>query len=228
MRALAIDQGTSATKAIVLVDGEVGGRAEVPCAPTAGADGAVEVDPNLLWSSVVTAAREAIVRAGGAIPDAVGLANQGETIVAWDRASGEPCSAGVTWQDRRSADICARLRRDGWGHRLTELTGLELDPYFVAPKVAWLRERVGDEPVITTSDVWLLHRMSGAFVTDASTASRTLLLDLDRVEWSAEASAAFDIDATALPTIVDNAGAVGETAAFTTTPIPVTGLCVDQ
>jgi glycerol kinase len=132
------------------------------------------------------------------------------------------------WQDRRSADLCDELRDAGWDSRLTAITGLELDPYFVAPKVRWLRDRVGHEPVITTSDVWLLNRMCGAFVTDAATASRTLLLDLDSVSWSSEACSAFGIDVDDLPAIVDNAGPVGETSAFSDKPVPVTGVCVDQ
>lgn len=228
MRILAIDQGTSATKAIVVLEGVVVGEAEVACAPTALPDGGVEVDPEVLWRSVVTAGRLAIDRAGGTRPDAVGLANQGETIVAWDRHTGQAHGAAIVWQDRRSAVICDSVREAGFAPRLADITGLELDPYFVAPKLAWLRAAVGSGPAITTSDVWLVHRLCGAFITDAATASRTLLMDLDAVAWSEEACTIFGVDPAGLPTIVDTAGSFGETAAFSERPIPVTGLCVDQ
>ncbi len=228
MRILAIDQGTSATKAVVVVDGVVAAEAECACAPTATPDGGVEVDPELLWQSVLSAGRDAIARAGGKTPDAIGLANQGETIVAWDRVTGRPLSMGIVWQDRRSAALCDALRSAGWADRLATITGLELDPYFVAPKIAWLRSRVDPSAVITTSDVWLLHRLCGSFVTDAATASRTLLVDLDSVAYSATACEAFEIDIDSLPIIVGNAGAIGTTTAFSNTPVPITGLCVDQ
>ncbi len=228
MRVLAIDQGTSATKAVVVADGHVVGEAESTCEPTATTNGGVQVDPELLWRSVVDAATRAIELAGGELPDAIGLANQGETIVAWDRATGRPIGDAIVWQDRRSASLCERLRSDGWAPRLAQITGLELDPYFVAPKVAWLRDQVGDGPAITTSDVWLLNRMCATFVTDVSTAGRTLLLDLDSATWSDEACAAFGIDPADLPTVVGNAQPVGETTMFADRPIPVTGLCVDQ
>ena len=228
MRALAIDQGTSATKAVVVVDGVVAGEAESPCSPTATVDGGVEVDPELLWRSVVTAGRDALAAAGGEPPDCVGLGNQGETIVAWDRATGAPIGNAIVWQDRRSESVCVELRRAGHAERLAYITGLELDPYFVAPKIAWLLRRVGGDCAITTSDVWLGHRLCGSFVTDAATASRTLLLDLDTAAWSDEACALFGIDPATLAEVVDNAGVFGETTAFSDRPVPVTGLCVDQ
>ncbi|HZY06740.1 MAG TPA: FGGY family carbohydrate kinase, partial [Ilumatobacteraceae bacterium] len=155
MTVLAIDQGTSATKALVVADdGEVLSLAEAPITVVAAGDGAVEVDPEDLWSSVVTSATEALAAAGNPRLQAIGLANQGETVLAWDRATGAPAGRAIVWQDRRSESICERLREHG--PFLAEHTGLELDPYFVAPKVAWLRERVGDELTITTTDTWML------------------------------------------------------------------------
>ena len=158
----------------------------------------------------------------------MGLANQGETILAWDRVTGAPRTRAIVWQDGRSAPVCDALRPHA--ARLAELTGLQLDPYFVAPKIAWLRPTVGDGPVITTTDTWLLHRLCGAFVTDAATASRSLLLDLDAVGWSDEAAALFGIDVGALPAIVDNAGELGQTRLFggRGRAVPVAGVCVDQ
>ena len=225
MNVLAIDQGTSATKALVIADDHrVLGEATVPVQPTTPSPGAVEQDPEELWRSVVDAGRAAVALARTTV-DAVALANQGETVLAWDRRTGSPLSVALSWQDRRAADVCERLR--GRAARLTELTGLPLDPYFAAPKLAWLRERITRAGVATTSDAWLLHRLTGAFVTDASTASRTLLLDLDRVAWAPEACELFGIDPDALPAIVDCDAVAGETAVFGA-PLPVVGTAVDQ
>ncbi len=181
---LAIDQGTSGTKAIV-VDGSgaVLSLAEVPVRPEYLAHGGVEQDPAALLESVLSAGRAAVDAAAAPI-DAVALANQGETVLAWDPASGEPLSAAIVWQDRRAESVCAELA-DGAG-RIAERTGLVLDPYFSAPKMAWLRRNVTTEGVVTTSDAWLIHRLTGAFVTDVTTASRSLVLDLDAVAWDGE------------------------------------------
>jgi glycerol kinase len=222
---LAVDQGTSATKALVVgPGGEVLGEAEVAVHPRALDGGGVEQDPEGLWRSVVDAGTAA-VRAAACPIDAVALSNQGETVLAWDRATGSPIAPALVWQDRRAATVCERLRDHA--PRLAALTGLELDPYFVAPKIAWLREHVTREGVATTTDTWLLHRLCGAFVTDAATASRSLLLDLDRVSWADEATQLFGIDADELPEIVTCAESVGTSAVFGT-EVPVVGLAVDQ
>jgi glycerol kinase len=131
----------------------------------------------------------------------------------------------IVWQDRRSESICERLREHA--PFLAEHTGLELDPYFVAPKVVWLRERVGDELTITTTDTWMLHRLCGAFTTDVATAGRSLLLDLDTGSWSDRACEIFGIDPAGLPNVVGNAEPLGETSLFGGS-VPVTGTCVDQ
>jgi glycerol kinase len=222
---LAIDQGTSSTKALVVSpDGRVVAEAESPVHPRATGDGGVEQDPEELWRSVLEAGQRACSEAGVPI-GALGLANQGETVLAWERASGQPLSAAISWQDRRALAICDAMEgHAGW---LREHTGLPLDPYFAAPKMRWLREHVTRAGVCTTTDTWLVHRMCGAFVSDAATASRTLLLDLDAGAWSAEAAACFAIDPDTLPAIVPCAGAVGDTTAFGA-PLPVTGLAVDQ
>jgi glycerol kinase len=221
---LAIDQGTSATKAVLIGPGhDVLGSAEVPVAVRA-ADDCVETDPDELYQSVLTAGRAAL-RSAGARADAVGLANQGETVLAWDRRAGEPLTRAIVWQHRRSAGICDRLMPAAqW---LAEVTGLRLDPYFAAPKMTWLRENLTTDGVVTTSDTWLLAMLGADYVTDAATASRTMLLDLDAADWSARACEAFGIDPCALPPVADCAGPVGETSAFGP-PIPVAGLAVDQ
>lgn len=223
---LAIDQGTSATKAVVVLgDGTVAGLAEVPVEVHASPDGAVELDPEQLWRSVVEAGALAMAEARHPSLTAVGLANQGETVLAWDPATGVPHGAAIVWQDRRSQEVCERLSQHG--QRLAAITGLELDPYFVAPKSVWLRERVPAGLSITTTDTWLLHRLCGAFVTDVATAGRTLLLDLDRGEWSADACGVFGIDPDSLPRVVGNAEPLGSTSVFGG-DVPVTGACVDQ
>ncbi len=224
MIVLALDQGTSATKALVVssVQGVLA-EAEVPVHPRALGEDAIEQDAEELWSSLLAAGRTALDRAGVGI-DAVALANQGETVLAWDRATGRPLAPALSWQDRRAAVCCGRIVDPS---RLTAITGLPVDPYFAAPKMMWLREHVTRDGVVTTTDAWLLHRLTGAYVTDAATASRTLLLDLEQGGWSAEACAAFEIDAARLPRIVGCAEQIGTTSAFGE-PVPVAGLAVDQ
>ncbi|MCU1427748.1 MAG: glycerol kinase [Actinomycetia bacterium] len=227
MNVLAIDQGTSATKALVVTsDGTVLGEAEVPVPVIAGEDGSVEIDPEVLWRSVVDAGTEAIARAGVTV-EAVGLANQGETVLAWDAATTKPLTPAIVWQDRRAASVCERVAADGHADWLAQVTGLVLDPYFVAPKLTWLRENMTRAGTAGTTDAWMLQRLTGAFVTDAATASRSLLLDLDKCQWSPDACAIFDLDPASMPEIVDCAAVIGETSAFGAS-VPVAGLAVDQ
>jgi glycerol kinase len=222
---LAIDQGTSSTKALVVAEeGEVLGEGSASVNPEAKSGGAVEQDPQELLESIVLAGRAALAAAGVAV-EAVGIANQGETVLRWDRESGKPFGPALSWQDRRAAPIAREL--ESHADRLTEITGLPLDPYFAAPKMTWLRRETGDEGVITMIDAWLNQQLAGAFVTDAATASRTLLLDLESTTWSDEACALFEIDPATQPEIVDCAASVGETTVFGD-PLPVTGLVVDQ
>ena len=222
---LAIDQGTSGTKAIV-VDDERGvlSSVELPVRPKYGDNSSVEQDPHELLDSVVESGKQAIAQAGVPIA-AIGLANQGETVLAWDRNTGEPLSQMVVWQDGRSIDVCNA--RKNFDEAISKSSGLYLDPYFAAPKMTWLRENVTRSGVVTTSDTWLLHKLTGEFVTDASTASRTLLLDLKTGDWSSAALHAFDMQDEELPTIVPSAGLIGATAIFGG-EIPVTGAVVDQ
>ena len=181
---LTIDQGTSGTKALVVDgDGNLLGLSEHPVRPHYLPGGGVEQDPHELLASVVGAGRAAVSKAGVPI-DVVTIANQGETVLAWDPDTGRPLSNMIVWQDRRAESICAELAK----HKdtFTQRTGLVLDPYFSAPKLAWLRRNVTRDGVVTTSDSWLIHQLTGAFVTDASTASRSLATDLDTVAWDNE------------------------------------------
>jgi glycerol kinase len=180
MNVLAIDQGTSATKALVVsADGAILGEATAPVAPRASPGGAVEQDPQELLDSIAAAGRDALAAARAPV-GAIGLGNQGETVLHWDPASGRALSQAISWQDRRAVEVTRELA--GVADRLLELTGLPLDPYFAAPKMTWLRRRVGDGGVVTTVDAWLNRQLTGSAVTDAATASRTMLLDLERTE----------------------------------------------
>ncbi len=221
---LAIDQGTSATKAVLVGPRQqVLGTGEAPVATRASGD-AVEADPAELLESVLAAGRQALA-AARAPAGAVALANQGETVLAWDRRTGRPLTPAIVWQDRRSAGVCARLADQA--EELAQISGLPLDPYFAAPKMTWLRENLTADGVVTTTDTWLLDRLGAGFVTDAATASRTMLLDLDSADWSERACEVFGLSAAALPAVTDCAAVVGETSAFGP-PVPVAGLAVDQ
>jgi glycerol kinase len=222
---LAIDQGTSGTKAIV-VDPEDGviSLAEVGVHPRYAEGGGVEVDPGELLRSVLDAGNAAAAQAARPI-DAVALANQGETVLAWDQATGRPLTTAIVWQDRRSEGICEELRSHAGD--LMQRTGLILDPYFSAPKMTWLRRNLETGGVVTTSDTWLLHQLCGAFVTDATTASRSLLVELGTTGWSDELLSIFGLDGETMPRIAGNDEIVGSTAAFGG-DVPVGGIVVDQ
>ncbi len=222
---LTIDQGTSGTKALVVDgDGNLLGLSEHPVRPHYMPGGGVEQDPHELLASVVGAGRAAVSKAGVPI-DVVTIANQGETVLAWDPDTGKPLSKMIVWQDRRAESICAELaaHKDTFAQR----TGLVLDPYFSAPKLAWLRRNVTRAGVVTTSDSWLIHQLTGEFVTDASTASRSLLTDLDTATWDNELLGLFGLADEHLPTITPCDAVIGTTAAFGGTAA-VGGLVVDQ
>lgn len=226
-RVLAIDQGTSATKAVIadsrgpLVD------IDVPVTGTTYDDPRVEQDPRALLESIITAGRRAMRESE--VIAAVGLGNQGETVLAWDTRTGEPLGPALSWQDRRSSAITESMDPAA-SSVLLELTGLPLDPYFAAPKMAWLRREIGDvgpHVAITTIDAWTTYQLTGAFVTDAATASRTMLMDPRSLEWSPEAIAAFGLDGLPQPEIVACDTRLGDTDAFGPT-LPVVGAIVDQ
>ena len=222
---LAIDQGTSGTKAIVVDEaGTVLALAEEPVRPQYLADGAVEQSPIELLESVLTAGRRAIDEAGVPI-EVISLANQGETVLAWDPATGEPLTTALVWQDSRAQSVCDRLR--GHSDVVAARSGLVLDPYFSAPKMAWIRENLTREGVVTTSDTWLLHRLTGEFVTDVSTASRSLIMNLDARAWDDELLGYFGLEGEALPRIAACDEVIGQTNAFGGS-IPVGGVIVDQ
>ena len=222
---LAVDQGTSGTKALVVCPerGVIGtGFAEVHPRHLPG--GLVEVDPEELYRSVRDAGSRALAEAREPVI-ALGLANQGETVLAWDPDTGRPLTDALVWQDRRAESICTELAPHA--EELQTLTGLPLDPYFAAPKMAWIRRHLTREGLVTTSDAWLIHRLTGAYATDAATAGRTQLLDLDGAQWSPRALALYGLSDEQLPEVVDNAQPVAMTREFGP-EIPLTGLAVDQ
>ncbi len=222
---LAIDQGTSGTKAVVVnADDEIIGIAECPVTPRYDAGGVVEQSPWQMLNSVLDAARQAIDQAGVPI-EVLTLANQGETVLAWDPDTGEPLTEMVVWQDRRAESVCTRL--NAAKERVAHKTGLVLDPYFSAPKQAWIRENRTREGVVTTSDTWLLYQLTGQYVTDVSTASRSLVLDIETGQWDNELLDIFGLTNEKLPTIVESDVLIGTTKAFGR-EIPVGGLIVDQ
>lgn len=225
MRILAIDQGTSGTKAIVVdPDGHVAALTEVPLRPDYGPGASVEQDPSALLSSVLEAGRGAVAQAGGTV-DAVTLANQGETVLAWDPNTGTPLTSAIVWQDGRAQVVCDAMADEA--DVLAERTGLVLDPYFTAPKMAWLRRNLTTDGVVTTTDTWIVHALTGEFVTDVTTASRSLLLDIDNRSWDAYLCERFGLGSERLPQLVACDDIVGITTAFGT-EVPVTGLIVDQ
>lgn len=224
MAVLSIDQGTSGTKAIVVDGSVIKAVVEVPVRPAYLDNGGVEVDPQELLDSVVQAGTQACAEAGVTI-EAVALANQGETVLAWDPHTGDPLSTALVWQDSRASVICDDLRHQA--DFLAERTGLVLDPYFSAPKMTWLRRHLTTSGVVTTSDAWLLHQLAGVLVTDHTTASRSLIYNIADRAWDSEALRAFDLDDEPLPRIARNDEIIGSTSVFGG-DLPIAGVVVDQ
>jgi glycerol kinase len=219
-------------------DGTVAGSAQHPITQYYPAPGHVEHDAAEIWERTLAAARDMVEVAGGAgAIIAIGITNQRETTVAWDRASGEPLGTALVWQDRRTADLCADLRQKGHEAMVQSRTGLLLDPYFCASKIGWLLANrpelgaIGNRLAFGTIDSWLVWKLTGGAVhaSDASNASRTMLMALDSGEWDEELCALFGVDPVHLPRIVDCAGLIGETdPALFGRAIPICGMAGDQ
>jgi glycerol kinase len=238
---LAIDQGTTNTKAI-LVDpcGGIVASASRPVAIRFPQPAWVEQDARVLWSSVADAAAECLAKAGNVRPAAIGISNQRESVVAWDRRTGEPVGPCVVWQCRRTAPFCAALREAGHEELLQRRTGLAIDPLFSAGKARWLLGRTPDgmrraadgELAIGTVDSWLLWNLTGGAVhaTDLTNASRTQLMDLRKLRWDPQLMAIFGIPAAALPTLRPSSWLYGESVAQGGLPagIPVCALAGDS
>ncbi|MCX6362369.1 MAG: glycerol kinase GlpK [Armatimonadetes bacterium] len=221
---LALDQGTTSSRAVVYSgDGSVLSVAQREFPQHFPQPGWVEHDPEDIWQSQIDAAREALAaaRLGASQLGGIGIANQRETTVVWERRTGRPVCRAVVWQDRRTAGICAALRSDGCSRRVREITGLEIDPYFSGVKLRWLmdqnpelaRRAACGELAFGTVDSWLIHRLTGGrrHVTDVSNASRTLLLDLADLTWSQPMLDLLGIPREALPEICPSSGLIDET-----------------
>src|SRR4029079_17297822 len=184
----------------------------------------VEHDPQEIWQSVLTAAEQALVEE----PSAIAIANQRETTLVWDRATGEPVARAIVWQDRRTAGRCAELP----ALLIRERTGLVPDPYFSATKLEWILARTElptRELAFGTIDSWLVWKLTAAsaHVTDVTNASRTMLLDLAAGAWDDELLALFGVDRSVLPEVVRSSGVIGE-AMFLGARVPVAGIAGDQ
>jgi glycerol kinase len=196
---LAVDQGTSGTKALLLSEsGEIIGRGYQDFQLVHGQNGLVEVDAHVLWNSILSAIDQLKLRDA---PIAMGLANQGESVLVWDRKTGVPLSPVMVWQDSRAASLCDERRE--FESLVKAQTGLTLDPYFIAPKMKFLRDRYSDG-VITTTDTWIIYRLTGKYVTDHGTASRSLIYDLQTNQWSKELLSIWNLEREELPEIYCN------------------------
>ncbi len=218
------------------MDGEIKGKGYREITQHYPRPGWVEHDPNEIWSAVEVSARQALDAAGAKPTDvrAIGITNQRETLVLWDRRTLEPVAPAIVWQDRRTADECARLREAGHEEHVREVTGLVIDPYFTATKLAWALRHVegAKDAAVGTVDSWLVCRLSGGrdHVTDASNASRTLLFDIDVGAWSENMADVFQVPLANLPRVVDSSGRISASRpeAFGGVAAPITGIAGDQ
>ena len=239
---LAIDQGTTSTRAIVFdAAARPVATAQIEFAQHYPQPGWVEHDPEDIWCDTLATARDAIAQAGLAAADiaGIGITNQRETVVVWDRASGEPIHNAIVWQDRRTAELCARLKAEGHEDKVRARTGLLLDPYFSATKLGWMLDNVPGardraekgELAFGTIDCFLLWRLTGGAVhaTDVTNASRTLLFDIRAERWDEELCALFGVPRAILPEVQDNSHLFGTTAdGLFDAAIPIAGLVGDQ
>jgi|HubBroStandDraft_5_1064220.scaffolds.fasta_scaffold15546_2 glycerol kinase len=241
MSVLAIDAGTTGVTALIVTEqGTIAGRGYQEFRQFFPQPGWVEHLPEGIWQATLAACSQALAARGASAVSCVGITNQRETAVLWDRATLASPHRAIVWQDRRTAAICARLQAAGHERRVAELTGLRLDPYFTATKLTWLAENepavwagVADGSVaVGTVDSYLIARLTGGrrHVCDASNASRTLLFDIGTGQWSAELCDLFGVPPHALPEVVPSTGAVGHTdpAAFLGLSLPVAGIAGDQ
>ncbi|HEX9139438.1 MAG TPA: FGGY family carbohydrate kinase, partial [Steroidobacteraceae bacterium] len=232
---LAIDQGTTSTRCIVFDENARPlGVAQREFKQHYPASGWVEHDAEEIWRDALATAQAAISQSGAGPTGiaAIGITNQRETTVVWERESGIPIYRAIVWQDRRTADNCAQLKRDGAEELVQARTGLLLDPYFSATKVAWILDHVPGareraergELAFGTIDSFLLWRLTAGKVhaTDATNASRTLLFDIHRQQWDEELLRLFRVPPTLLPAVRDSSGIYGSTAAgMFAQPIPI-------
>ncbi|HET6315429.1 MAG TPA: glycerol kinase GlpK [Chloroflexota bacterium] len=237
---LALDQGTTGSAALVFdAEGQILSTADREIAQSYPRPGWVEHDPREIFNSTVEVGRAALQQARVQVQDvaAIGITNQRETTVVWDRKSGEPIAPAVVWQSRASADICQRLKDGGLEALFRERTGLLIDAYFSGTKIRWLLDRVPDaqaraeagELAFGTIDSWLVWQLSGgaAHVTDVANASRTLLFNIRTLKWDDKLLRVLDIPKSMLPRVCGNSEVFSETGIFGSS-LPIAGMAGDQ
>lgn len=239
---LALDQGTSSSRSIVFdADGTVVAQAQQELPQIYPQPGWVEHDPMEIWRGQLATARAALEQAGLKAGDirALGITNQRETTVLWNRRTGQPVHHAIVWQDRRAEPLCARLREQGHAARILARTGLRIDAYFSATKLAWLLDNVPQareqaergELAFGTVDSWLLWQLTGGglHATDVSNASRTMLFDVHRNEWDGELLQLLGIPRALMPKVLPSSAIYGETRpALLGAPILIGGVAGDQ
>ncbi len=238
---LALDQGTTSSRAIVFEGTRPIATAQKEFTQHFPQEAWVEHDAEEIWATQLAVAAEAMQRARIKAKDlaAIGVTNQRETVVAWDRRTGRPACRAIVWQDRRTAGVCDALREHPIAASLQQKTGLQIDAYFSATKMAWLLEHVpavreladANQLCLGTVDAWLIYNLTGGrvFATDPSNASRTMLFNLHTLDWDDALLAHFGIPRSALPRVVDSSGRLGETDAdLLGAPIPIAGVAGDQ
>ncbi len=239
---LALDQGTTSTRAIVFDgDGQPVSSSQIDLMQRYPKPGWVEHDPEEIAGAVIAASRNAVKAAGLEFTDitCIGITNQRETTVIWDRESGEPVANAIVWQCRRTSEACRQLADAGYERDIRQTTGLVLDPFFSATKIRWIldwlpngrRRAENGELRFGTIDAWLLHRLTAGAVhaTDATNASRTMLLNLHDLQWDPDLLSLFDVPEVMLPEVRPSAGDFGVThPSVFGTEIPITGMAGDQ
>ena len=240
MTILAMDQGTTSSRAVIFSDDlQVLAKSQAEFKQHFPKSGWVEHASDDIWTTSAGTARAAIEKAGAPKIDAIGITNQRETVVIWDRGTGKPLHRAIVWQDRRTADLCAKLRDDGVEDQVTDTTGLLLDPYFSATKIAWMLDHIDGarekaqqgKLAFGTIDTFLIWKLTGgaAHVTDATNASRTMLYDIRKGEWSADMCKLFNVPQDMLPEVRDSSGEFGTTRPdLFGRPIPILGVAGDQ
>ncbi|MEC5162017.1 glycerol kinase [Janthinobacterium sp. CG_23.3] len=237
---LALDQGTTSSRAILFDHaGHPHASAQKEFRQIFPQPGWVEHDANEIWESQIGVVHQLLRESGVGVADiaAIGVTNQRETTVLWDRASGEPVANAIVWQDRRNAAFCEQLQEQGKAGLFQDKTGLVLDAYFSGTKLKWLldnvpraRERAErGELAFGTIDTWLIYKMSGEHITDPSNAARTMLFNIHTLQWDEELLALLDIPASLLPAIVPSSGVAAHTRAeLLGAPLPIAGIAGDQ
>src|SRR5215213_216168 len=238
---LALDQGTTSSRAIVFdKNGNIVSIAQKEFTQIFPQPGWVEHDPMEIWSSQITVATEAIVQKGFTPADiaAIGITNQRETTIVWDKETGKPIYNAIVWQDRRTAEYCDELKKQGLDQLIREKTGLVIDAYFSATKLKWIldtvpgaRERAASGKLLFgTVDSWLLWNLTGnVHATDVTNASRTMLFNINTLQWDDELLKIFDIPRSVLPDVRSSSEVYGQTAGkILAAKIPVAGIAGDQ